>query len=78
MGIAAAAETLRQIDEYYADVNQRDEAVSSQVARQLADRRPRDPDVTRQLAAYKGLDPKWHDWKSVRTVLRRVAVEMVS
>lgn len=78
MGIAAAAETLRQIDEYYADVNQREEAVSSQVARQLADPQPRDPQVTRQLASYKGLDPKWHDWESVRTVLRRVAVEMMS
>ena len=78
MGVDVAGETLRQIDEYYADVNQRDEAVSSQVARQLADPQPRDAEVTRQLAAYKGLDPRWHDWESVRVVLRRVAVEMVS
>lgn len=78
MGIDAAAETLRQIDEYYADVNQRDEAVSSQVARQLADPQPRDPEVTQQLVAYKGLGSKWHDWGSVRAVLQRVAVEMVS
>lgn len=78
MGVTAAAETLRQIDAYYSDVNQRDEAVASQVARQLADPQPRDPEVTRQLAAYKGLDPKWHYWESVRAVLRRVAVEMVS
>lgn len=77
MGIGPAAGTLRQIDEYYADVNRRDDAVSTQVARQLADPRPRDVEVTGQLSAYKGLDPRWHDWESVRSVLRSVAKEMV-
>jgi hypothetical protein len=78
MGLAQAAETLRQIDAYYADVNQRDEAVATQVARQLADPRPRDPEVTEQLPAYKGLDRKWHSWASVRAVLASLAQEMVS
>jgi hypothetical protein len=78
MGLPRAAEVLRHIDEYYADVNRRDEAVSSQVARQLADPQPRDAEVTRQLPAYRGLDPKWHDWRSVRAVLGAVAEEMVS
>jgi hypothetical protein len=78
MGIDQAAEVLGGIDEYYADVNRRDEAVGSQLLRQLADPRPRDSAVTTQLSAYKGLDVRWHDWGDVRGVLRELAKRMAS
>lgn len=78
MGMAEAARTLREIDAYYSDINQREEAVATQLARQLADPRPRDHEVTEQLSAYKGLDSRWHDWEAVRAVLASVAQEMVS
>jgi hypothetical protein len=68
---------LAGIDEYYAEVNQRPESVASQVARQLADPRPRDAGRTGDLAHYKGLDPRWHDWGTVRALLADVARRMV-
>jgi hypothetical protein len=77
LGIEEAARTLVGMDEYYADVNQRDEAVTTQVLRQLADPRPRDATVTRELSAYKGLAARWHDWRVVTAVLRDVAQEML-
>lgn len=77
IGIEDAAGALTQIDDYYGDVNRRSEAVATQVARQLADPRPRDEAVTRQLAAYKHLDSRWHDWDNVTRVLGAVAEAMV-
>ena len=77
LGIAEAAGILGQIDDYYGDLNRRPEAVATQVARQLADPRPRDDEVTRQLPAYKHLDPRWHDWDNVTRVLGDVAEAMI-
>jgi hypothetical protein len=76
MRLDEAAAVLSLIDEYYADLNRRPEAVASQVARQLADPRPRDPAVTRQLAAYKSLAGRWRDWATVTAVLADLAERM--
>jgi hypothetical protein len=76
LGPDQAASVLRAIDAYYADLNQRPEAVASQVARQLADPRPRDADATCQLASYKALDPRWHDWAAVKRALALLAERM--
>jgi hypothetical protein len=76
LGLDQSAAVLRNIDDYYADVNRRPEAVASQVARQLADPRPRDAEVTRQLAAYKSLGERWHDWDAVAAVLSDLAERM--
>jgi hypothetical protein len=76
VGLEEAAAVLSDIDEYYADLNRRPEAVASQVARQLSDPRPRDPEVTRQLPAYKSLEPRWHEWGTVTSVLGDVAERM--
>jgi hypothetical protein len=46
------------------------------VARQLADPRPRDAEVTRELHAYEALEQRWHDWAAVKTVLGEVAERM--
>lgn len=78
LGLDEATAVLAGIDEYYADINERDEAVSSQLVRQLADPRPRDAVVTTQLNAYKGLDARWHDWTAVCDVLRDLAKRMAS
>jgi len=77
MGLDEAAGVLRGIDDYYADVNRRPEAVATQLARQLADPRPRDAEVTAQLASYKALDPRWHEWSAVKAVLADLAQRMV-
>src|ERR1039457_144939 len=76
IGLDDAATILQGIDEYYTDINTRPEAVATQLARQLSDPRPRDAEVTTQLASYKALDPRWHDWITVKTVLANLAERM--
>ncbi|MEU4313537.1 nucleotidyl transferase AbiEii/AbiGii toxin family protein [Nocardia sp. NPDC024068] len=74
MGTVEAAAVLDQIDQYYADQRLEGVPVSTQVARQLADPRPADVSVTRQLPAYRNLDRRWHEWSRVRAQCRDVAV----
>jgi hypothetical protein len=78
IGLDEAAAVLRGIDDYYADINKRPEAVSTQLARQLADPRPRDAEVTEQLASYKALDPRWQEWSAVKEVLAELTDRMVA
>jgi hypothetical protein len=77
IGLDDAAAVLGGIDDYYADINTRPEAVVTQLVKQLADPRPRDAEVTTQLASYKALDPRWHDWSTVKAVLADLAEAMV-
>lgn len=77
LGIERAGAVLAEIDHHYAEVNQRPEAVASQLARQLADPRPKDSSVTTQLDTYRGLVERWHDWSAVRAFLAGLAVAMV-
>lgn len=76
LGIDASAQILVGMDGYYAELNRRPEAVASQLARQLADPRPRDREITTQLSSYKSLAARWHDWQAVREVLSDVAERM--
>jgi hypothetical protein len=76
IGPDEAAAILSDMDDYYADLNRRPEAVTTQLARQLADPQPRDADVTKQLTHYKALDPRWHDWSHVRGLLSSIAERM--
>jgi hypothetical protein len=78
IGLDEAAAVLRDIDDYYADINQRPEAVATQLARQLADPRPRDAEVTEQLASYKALDARRQEWSTVKEVLAELAHRMVA
>ncbi|HEY2630982.1 MAG TPA: hypothetical protein VGI26_01225 [Solirubrobacteraceae bacterium] len=73
MGLDQAATVLAGIDDYYADINRQPEAISTQLVRQLSDAQPRDAEVTTQLATYKALDPRWHDWSAVKGVLTDLA-----
>jgi hypothetical protein len=77
MGTENAARVLRDIDRFYADVARGEEAVSSQVARQLAAPHPKDASVTRQLRDYKGIQPPWDSWANVRSALAGLAAAMV-
>jgi hypothetical protein len=76
-GISESAEVLARIDDYYTDQHGGGRGVASQVARQLADPRPADASVTRQLAAYRNLKPRWTDWKQVRAACRELATVML-
>ena len=77
IGLDEAAAVLADMDDYYADINTRPEAVAAQLVRQLADPRPRDAEVTTQLASYKALQERWHDWSAVRAVLADLAERML-
>ncbi len=77
IGLNEAASVLDGIDAYYADINTRPETVATQLVRQLADPRPRDVEVTTQLASYKALDQRWHDWSTVKAVLADLARRML-
>jgi hypothetical protein len=76
IGLDEAASVLAGIDDYYADINRRPEAVATQLVRQLADPRPRDVEVTTQLASYKALDVRWQDWSAVKAALADLAEGM--
>jgi len=76
-GVDESADVLAGIDDYYADQHGSGRGVAAQVARQLADPRPADPSVTRQLAAYRNLKPRWTDWKQVRVACRELAAAML-
>ncbi len=73
IGLQEAAAVLRGIDDYYADLNRRPEALVTQLVRQLAEPRPRDPEVTTQLSSYKALDARWQDWPAVKALLADLA-----
>ncbi len=77
MGMDAAARTLADLDAYYADQHGAGDGVTSQVTRQLADPQPRDRTTTRELARYKRLDTRWHDWSTVVAVCGEIALTMV-
>jgi hypothetical protein len=77
MGEANAARVLCDIDRFYADIARGEDAVSSQVARQLASPEPQDISVTRQLHAYKGIQPPWDSWANVRAALAGLAAAMM-
>jgi hypothetical protein len=76
-GLTAAAPVLARIDDYYTDQHGAGSGVASQLTRQLADPRPKDASVTRQLGAYRNLAPRWTDWDQVRAVCRQLAAGMI-
>ncbi len=77
-----AVEVLVGIDRYYADRSNEDGSVLTELVRRLSAPTPRDSRVTRQLASYKGLSPRWRDWATVAgdcealadTILERLEV----
>jgi hypothetical protein len=76
-GIHEAAGILARIDDYYTDQHGGGRGVAAQLTRQLADPRPKDSSVTRQLDAYRNLASRWTDWGEVRSVCMQLAAEMV-
>lgn len=65
LGTAVAVEVLMGIDDYYRDRSEAGDSVLTVVVQRLSEPDPRDVRVTRQLASYKGLVERWHDWQAV-------------
>ncbi len=76
-GLPESARVLAAIDDYYGDQHQEGVGVASQVARQLADPRPVDVSVTRQLGTYRNLEPRWTDWAAVKASARELSSLML-
>lgn len=76
-GIDHATHVLGSMDRHYGDQNRDGIAVSTQLARQLADPRPKDSTTTRQLGTYKGLDDRWQNWSATVDVCRSIAASLV-
>lgn len=74
---ALAIDVLSAIDDYYADRSAGDDSVLTALVQRLSEPSPRDSRVTSQLASYKGLDPRWHDWRDVVTACHDLADGMV-
>jgi hypothetical protein len=77
LGVHAAAETLGEMDAYYADVAAGPEPVTTQLVRQLSNPMPRDERTTRELSSYKRLDSRFHEWSTIVAILRSIADHMV-
>jgi hypothetical protein len=77
LGLERAARVLGSIDEYYQDQRGAGDGVATQLARQLAEPRPRDSRTTKELDRYKRLDARWHDWRAVVDACRAVADAML-
>ncbi|WP_114907089.1 hypothetical protein [Ornithinimicrobium murale] len=73
LGVRSATDVLVEIDEYYADRSRTHGSVLTALVARLAEPSPRDVRVTGQLASYKGLNPRWHDWDSVVVACRGLA-----
>lgn len=72
-----SAGVLAGIDDYYDATAGDGTAVASQLVRQLGDPRPTDQNTTGQLAAYKNLTSRWHQWKSVVVQCQALADAML-
>lgn len=73
MGEAAAIDVLLHVDEYYQDRSSGVDSVLTALVQRLAEPNPRDSRVTTQLASYKGLVPRWHDWGAVTSACAKLA-----
>lgn len=72
-GREPSAQTLACIDDYYADRSGEADSVLTALVQRLSEPNPRDRTVTGQLAAYRRLDPRWHDWSAVVTASQGLA-----
>lgn len=77
-GPAGAVEALVGIDAYYTDRSQLPDGVLTALVQRLAEPAPRDERVTRQLAAYKGLEQRWHEWSVVVSACHQLADELLA
>lgn len=73
----SSVDVLLGLDNYYADqAGPGGRRVATQVAKQLAQPEPGDLSEL-DLALYRQLDRRWHDWSAVADASRRVAVGML-
>ena len=78
IGLDHAAQVLADIDRFYDDRSGHPESVVSALLPLLARPHPRDAVVTSQLAAYKGLAPRWTDWSETTAICGSLAERILA
>ncbi len=76
LGLEQAGTVLRAIDTYYDDRSATSGSVRTALALRLAAPEPRDEPVTAELAQYKRLSPRWHEWPEVVDACRALAIQV--
>ena len=76
-GVPGSARTLLDLDDYYADRSGEEDSVLTALVGRLSAPHPRDVRVTRELAGYRRLAPRWHDWSAVVDVCTSLADTVV-
>jgi len=77
VGESDAARVLVAIDDFYEDRSGEADSVLTGLVQRLSEPNPRDKRVTKQLASYKGLDPRWHRWDAVVAACEELADTVV-
>lgn len=77
LGLDRAAAALAEIDDYYSDRSEGADSVLTAVVQRLSLPEPRDRPVLAQLSAYKGLEPRWHDWQTVVAACQDLADQLL-
>jgi hypothetical protein len=76
LGLNTAVAVLSRIDDYYVDRSGTEGSVLTSLVLALAEPRPRDVEVTRELARYRGLVPRWHEWTDVVEACQELALRL--
>ncbi|MFP5487395.1 MAG: hypothetical protein ACLGHQ_03710 [Acidimicrobiia bacterium] len=76
VGHDEAVRVLSGIDDYYDDRSGEAGSVLTSLVIALADPKPFDTDVIDELPRYKGLAPRWHDWRTVVSACQQLALEL--
>lgn len=77
-GVEHSNRVLAAIDTYYADQRGVGDGIATQLARQLADPRPKDASTTLELTQYEGLAKPRQRWATVVDACRTLAQAMVN
>lgn len=74
LGASKARDVVLSMDDYYEDqIGPEGQRISLQLIKQLGD--PKPYDLSRvDLAHYRGLDPRWQNWKTITTACREIAI----
>lgn len=76
LGEEVAVGVLLTLDDFYLDRSGEDGSVLTALVIALAEPQPRDTEVIPELARYKRLDPRWHEWSAVVEACRSLALKL--
>jgi len=77
-GAEWGASVLCKIDDYYEKALSSSGSVAAELVRLLGAPAPKDASTTRVLAAYKGIDARYHDWAMIVDICRQLAAAIIA